>query len=156
MNTTGFMYSSGYNLSQSLLGEGTAMKEVNRRISVIVSIWRLCLLMYMVFGFPCALLISIASVFMGPSSLTNGELASGFFLSVVWLGALLPIIYIVGGRKYRASRLKQIVSMLSNTDRFNPHKQHQVINAGTGKYLGIDKKRGTILYIHMVKKGSST
>lgn len=46
-----------------------------------------------------------------------------------------------------------MVALLTSDERFSPLKQHQVMDAGQGKYLGIDIKFGNILYIHMVKKG---
>lgn len=46
-----------------------------------------------------------------------------------------------------------MVVLLTSDERFSPLKQHQVMDAGRGKYLGIDIKSGNILYIHMVKKG---
>lgn len=46
-----------------------------------------------------------------------------------------------------------MVALLTSDERFSPQKQHQVLDAGRGKYLGIDTKHGTMLYIHMVKKG---
>jgi hypothetical protein len=65
----------------------------------------------------------------------------------------VPLIFRRYGKRFRQRQLKEIVSMLSNAERFSPQKQHQVFDAGRGKYLGIDIQRGTILYIHMVKKG---
>lgn len=129
------------------------MKQIDRLTSVKKSLWKALFKTYMILGFPCALFISIPSAFMAPSLISEGAYSTLSFFVFIWMGVLLPLLYIVAGRKYRAHKINQMVTMLSRPDRFSPQKQHQVLDAGRGKYLGIDTKNGTILYIHMVKKG---
>nr|CDM08120.1 surface exclusion protein ExcA [Erwinia amylovora] len=46
-----------------------------------------------------------------------------------------------------------MVAQLSSAERFSPQKQHQIMDAGRGKFLGVDTRTGNVLYIHIVKKG---
>ena len=73
--------------------------------------------------------------------------------SIVWLDILLPLEFHSFKIISRCRQLKKMVALLTSDERFSPLKQHQVMDAGQGKYLGIDIKFGNILYIHMVKKG---
>ncbi|PKC36334.1 hypothetical protein V462_10490 [Pantoea ananatis 15320] len=75
---------------------------------------------------------------------------------------LLTILYAViiiplGLRFYNVSarrqRLEKMVAQLSREDRFCPQAQHQILDAARGKYLGVDTRHGTILYIHMLREG---
>jgi len=76
-----------------------------------------------------------------------------YFFFLVWMGIILPLGYRRLSVIRRRRQLKTMVSMLSSAERFSPQKHHQVMDAGRGKYLGIDTKSGNILYIHIVKKG---
>ncbi|MEQ9927985.1 plasmid IncI1-type surface exclusion protein ExcA [Pectobacterium parvum] len=128
------------------------MKNVNRHIPMTESLKRFCLVIYMILVFPCALIITVVSIFIGPSTLTDGDTKSVMFLISAWAGVLIPVLYCIKKKNNRNKKLKQIVSLLRSEDRFSPSNHHQVFNVGHDKYLGIDSKLGTILYVHIVKK----
>lgn len=98
------------------------------------------------------LAFALIIVYSGP---VLGGIDSSFNIFAVLIFS--AIIFPLGYRRYntvrRRRQLKKMVSLLTSGERFSPQKQHQVLNAGQGKFLGIDTKHGTILYIHMFKKG---
>lgn len=110
-------------------------------------------IMYMFIAFPCALLISIPSVFMAPSLLEEKAYSTFFFFAVIWLGALIPIVIFVNGVMSRRRLLKQVTAAIKNDRYFNPDPDNEIYHEGDGKYLGIDTKNGTILYVHRIRKG---
>lgn len=130
------------------------MKTVQRHDNWLDYIWALTRVLYYFLGLPSLIFIAIASVIIysskGP---TEPGVGMGFFFILVWCGILLPLGFRRFGIIRRRRQLKKIVSMLTSAERFSPLKQHQVMDAGQGKYLGIDIKSGNILFIQMVKKG---
>ena len=130
------------------------MKTVQRTDSKAETLWVLVKFVYYFLALPCLVFFAVASLVIYSGHGPGGRDPSMFaFFVLVWLAVLVPL----GVRRYfkmsRRSKLLKMVTMLSRPDRFSPQKQHQVLDAGRGKYLGIDTKNGTILYIHMVKKG---
>lgn len=130
------------------------MKTVQRHDNKVDLFWAFTRVLYYFLGLPSLIFLALASIIIYSSNGPNGRDPDMAYLFVmIWAGILIPLGY----RHYsiRARRLKlcKIVSMLSSAERFSPQKQHQVLDAGRGKYIGIDTQRGTILYIHMVKKG---
>lgn len=130
------------------------MKTVQRHDNWLDYIWALTRVFYYFLGLPSLVFIALASIIVysskGP---TEPGAEMGFFFTLVWCGILIPLVYRRFSIIRRRRQLKQMVNLLTSDERFSPQKQHQVLDAGRGKYLGIDTKHGTILYIHMVKKG---
>lgn len=130
------------------------MKTTQRHDNWQDYIWALTRVLYYFLGLPSLVLIALASIVVysskGP---TEPGAGMGLFFTLVWCGILIPLGY----RRFkiisRRRQLKKMVALLTSDARFSPLKQHQVMDAGQGKYLGIDIKFGNILYIHMVKKG---
>lgn len=130
------------------------MKIVQRHDNKLDFISALTRTFYYFLGLPSLIilaLVTLVGIFGNTMVHANGDFYLFSFL--VWAAILLPLGYRRYSINTRRRKLNQIVSMLSNAERFSPQKQHQVFDAGRGKYLGIDIQRGTILYIHMVKKG---
>lgn len=137
------------------------MKTVQRHVTWKEGIWALIRVLYYFLGVPSLLVLAFASLFAitsdirRPSSALYGHLDGDMYLffALIWAALIIPL----GFRRFfiarRRRHLKWIVDRLTSEQRFKPQKQHQVLNAATGQYLAIDNKRGTILYIHMVKKG---
>ncbi|WGK60033.1 plasmid IncI1-type surface exclusion protein ExcA [Pantoea sp. SS70] len=130
------------------------MKTIQRHDNWVDSIWALTRLLYYFLGLPylCFLAFgTLVAMFGDTMGRPNSELY--FFSLLVWAGILIPFSY----RRYivirRRRQLKQMVTLLSSDERFSPEKHHQVMDAGRGKYLGVDIRSGNLLYIHMVKKG---
>lgn len=110
---------------------------------------------YYALALPCLLILGVITLIISSSDSFHYKLYSTDYvlLTLLWLAILIPLSVRQYGKYSRRHKLQKTVSMLTRADRFNPEKQHQVLDAGHGKYLGIDTKNGTILYIHMVKKG---
>ncbi|ORM76032.1 hypothetical protein HA42_19620 [Pantoea deleyi] len=130
------------------------MKTLQRTETGLDFSWALIKTVYYFIYLPCALITAALTliVFMGSSS-HNLYATDYFLLSLMWISILVPLGY----RKFviadKRQKLLKMVALLTSDARFSPNKQHQVLDAGQGKYLGIDIKSGNILYIHMVKKG---
>ena len=131
------------------------MKAVQRTDSRLDKLWLLVRFAYYFLALPCLLFFMAASLIIYSGNQPGGhdDVDMAVFFIFVWCAVLIPL----GMRRYwkvaRRRQLKRMVAMLSSPERFNPQKQHQVLDAGRGKYLGVDTQCGTILYIHMVKKG---
>lgn len=108
---------------------------------------------YMIIGFPCALIITVPSLFMAPSLIKEEAYSTLFFFFVIWMGALIPILIIAWRTFSRRSFLKKITSTLRNSQFFAPDEVNESYHEAAGKYLGIDTINGTILYVHRIRKG---
>lgn len=133
------------------------MQTVQRTDSKAETLWVIIKFVYYFLALPCLVFISIAMAFIAYGTAVGKTAgADSQFYSVavlVWLATFVPLAVRRYGKVLRHRSLKQMVAMLSSPDRFSPQTQHQVLDAGRGKYLGIDTQHGTILYIHIVKKG---
>lgn len=109
--------------------------------------------LYMLIGFPSALLIGIPSLFLVPSLLEQKNFATLAFCSMLWLAALVPVVIFLRGVLSRRRLLKQITKAIKAPQFFNPDDANEMYHEGDGKYLGIDTKNGTILYVHRIRKG---
>lgn len=74
---------------------------------------------------------------------------------IVWSAILIP----VGIFFYRVFRknsfLTKVVKSLQSPDHFLPDSIHEMYHQGDCKYLGIDIRNGTILYVHQIRKGQA-
>ncbi|WP_336732218.1 plasmid IncI1-type surface exclusion protein ExcA [Pantoea ananatis] len=130
------------------------MKTVRRHDNWFDSIWALTRVLYYFLGLPCLVFLGLASIIIYSGNEPGGHdpnMAYLFF--IVWMGILIPLGYRRFCITRRRRQLKKMVALLTSDARFSPLKQHQVMDAGRGKYLGIDTRSGNILYVHMVKKG---
>lgn len=130
------------------------MKIVQRTDSKIETLWVILRFVYYFLALPCLLFLALASlVGIFGNTMVRADGGYYYFSALLWAAIIIPLGY----RRFcilnRRRQLKQMVNLLTSAERFSPQKQHQVMDAGRGKYLGIDTQRGTILYIHMVKKG---
>lgn len=72
---------------------------------------------------------------------------------ILWLGVIIPV-GIFFFRVFKKSRfLKRVVNSLRSPEYFSPDSTHEMYHEGDCKYLGIDIKNGTVLYIHRIRKG---
>lgn len=130
------------------------MKTIQRHDNWLDFIWDLTRALYYFLALPCLILLALATlVGIFGNTMVRADGGYYFFSLLIWAAILIPL----GFRRFsiisRRIQLKKMVATLTSDERFNPRKQHQVMDAGRGKYLGIDIKSGNILYIHMVKKG---
>lgn len=130
------------------------MKLVQRHENRVDVIWAFTRFVYYFLALPFLAFLALASIIIYSGNEPGGHDPNmAYFFFVVWMGIILPLGYRRLSIIRRRRQLKKMVSMLSSPERFSPQKHHQVMDAGRGKYLGIDTKSGNILYIHMVKKG---
>ncbi|EKS1073463.1 plasmid IncI1-type surface exclusion protein ExcA [Cronobacter sakazakii] len=133
------------------------MKDVQRTESTSEKMLAIIKFAYYFLALPCLMIVGIAMAFIAYGTLTGKTTgADSQFYSVavvVWLLAIVPLSVRRYAKHSRSRQLKKMVEMLSNKNRFAPKAEHQLFDAGRGKYFGIDTQRGTLLYIHMVKKG---
>jgi hypothetical protein len=130
------------------------MKTVQRHDNLIDSIWALTRVLYYFLVLPCLVFLALATL-VGIFGNTMVRADGGYYLfsALIWAAIIIPLGYRRFGILSRRRQLKQMVTMLSSDERFSPQKHHQVMDAGRGKYLGVDIRSGNLLYIHMVKKG---
>ncbi|QIE99945.1 plasmid IncI1-type surface exclusion protein ExcA (plasmid) [Pantoea stewartii] len=130
------------------------MKNVQRHDNWIDALWSLTRVLYYFLGLPCLLFLALASlVGIFGNTMVRADGGYYFFSALLWAAIIIPLGYRRFSIVSRRRQLKKMVALLTSDERFSPQKQHQVLDAGRSKYLGIDTKNGTMLYIHMVKKG---
>ncbi|MBN4174427.1 hypothetical protein GSU75_01632 [Pseudomonas savastanoi pv. phaseolicola] len=108
---------------------------------------------YMFIAFPCAVFVTIPSLFMAPSLIDRQAYSTLFFFAVIWLGVLIPMGIFIYGVLSRRRLLKRVTRVIKSPQFFNPDPTHEIYHEGDGKYLGIDTQNGTILYVHRIRKG---
>ncbi|EGH98735.1 MULTISPECIES: plasmid IncI1-type surface exclusion protein ExcA [Pseudomonas syringae group] len=108
---------------------------------------------YMFIAFPCAVFVTIPSLFMAPSLIDRQAYSTLFFFAVIWLGVLIPVGVFIYGVLSRRRLLKQITTTIKASQFFEPDAANEIYHEGDGKYLGIDTQNGTILYVHRIRKG---
>ncbi|MEN3262609.1 plasmid IncI1-type surface exclusion protein ExcA [Sodalis endosymbiont of Spalangia cameroni] len=117
------------------------------------TLWSVIKILYMLFALPFSIIITIISVFMAPSLIEEGAYSTLFFFFVIWMGAIVPIALFIYGVITRRRILKIITNDIKHPDFFMPEPGYEMFHEGDGKYLGIDIQRGTILYVHRIRKG---
>lgn len=131
------------------------MKSVQRHDSKTESFWVVVRFIYYFMALPCLFFFAAASlmIYLGKQPGGHDDPAMAGFFILVWSALIVPLAFRRYGKVSRRRQLEKMVTLLTSDARFSPKKQHQVMDAGQGKYLGIDIKSGNILYIHIVKKG---
>lgn len=127
------------------------MKTVRRHDNWVDFIWALTRVIYYFVALPCLIVLALSTlVGIFGNTMVRPDFA---FASILWAAIIIPL----GFRRFsivrRRRQLKKMVAQLSSAERFSPQKQHQIMDAGRGKYLGVDTRTGNVLYIHIVKKG---
>lgn len=130
------------------------MKTVQRHDNKFDFIWALTRVLYYFLALPCLVFLALATlvgIFGNTMVRADGELYA--FSLLLWAGIIIPLSYRRFSIVHRRRQLKKMTALLTSDGRFNPQRQHQVLDAGQGKYFGLDTKTGNVLYIHIVKKG---
>lgn len=110
--------------------------------------------LYMFFAFPFLLFIGVVMFFMVTSGKSMGRVADDALGTVIiWAVIIISIGIFAYGVWSRNRLLKKITASLLNSAYFAPEVGYEMYCQGEGKYLGIDKKNGTILYVHRIRKG---
>ncbi|AVB23317.1 MULTISPECIES: plasmid IncI1-type surface exclusion protein ExcA [Pseudomonas syringae group] len=107
---------------------------------------------YMLFAFPFAVLVGVPSLFIASSLIEEKDFTTLGFCSMLWLGVLIPMGIFIYGVLSRRRLLKRVTRVIKSPQFFNPDPTNEIYHEGDGKYLGIDTKNGTILYVHRIRK----
>lgn len=107
---------------------------------------------YMLFAFPFAVLVGVPSLFIASSLIEEKHFTTLGFCSMLWLGVLIPMGIFIYGVLSRRRLLKRVTRVIKSPQFFNPDPTNEIYHEGDGKYLGIDTKNGTILYVHRIRK----
>lgn len=109
-------------------------------------------LAYILLALPFLLIIgTLMLLAMPPEHNRPDDIVQGTIL--IWMGVIIPV-GIFFFRVIKKSRfLKRAVNSLRSPEYFSPESIHEMYHEGDCKYLGIDIKNGTILYIHRIRKG---
>ncbi|PYD15937.1 plasmid IncI1-type surface exclusion protein ExcA [Pseudomonas savastanoi] len=110
--------------------------------------------LYMLFAFPFLLFFGVAMLAMTTSSRTNHRLPGDELgTALIWAAILLSVGIFAYGIRSRKRTLKSITAALRDPAYFSPDEGYEIYQQGAGKYLGIDTRNGTILYVHRIRKG---
>lgn len=110
--------------------------------------------LYMLFAFPVLLLMGIAMLAMTTSSRSNHRLpGDGLGTMIIWAAILLSLGIFVHGIRSRKRILTSITAAMRDPGYFSPSEGYEYFQQNAGKYLGIDTRNGTILYVHRIRKG---
>ncbi|MEL5616112.1 plasmid IncI1-type surface exclusion protein ExcA [Serratia marcescens] len=110
-------------------------------------------ILYMVLALPCLLFLALASLLTLSDVLKSGDLYQLFFYGLIWAAILIPVAIFTKQVISKRRILKVITNDIKDPEYFMPEQGYEMYHEGDGKYLGIDIKRGTILYVHRIRKG---
>ncbi len=110
-------------------------------------------ILYMVLALPCLLFLALASLLTLSDVLKSGDLYQLFFYGLIWAAILIPVAIFTKQAISKRRILKVITNDVKDPEYFMPEQGYEMYHEGDGKYLGIDIKRGTILYVHRIRKG---
>ncbi|RMR61811.1 Exclusion-determining protein, partial [Pseudomonas savastanoi pv. fraxini] len=114
-------------------------------------IW-LIKLAYMLLAFPFLLFIGVVTFFMALSYTGAEKVETIEFSMLIWAAILIPVGIFIYGVLSRRRLLKRVTRVIKSPQFFNPDPTNEIYHEGDGKYLGIDTKNGTILYVHRIRK----
>lgn len=112
--------------------------------------------MYRVFGSPILLILG-GIVIVGYSTQSQPltqrdfeELLAGW---VVFFIGLLPHIIVFILARLNRNKIRKILSSVKSSESFLPDSQFEFWEPGSEAYLGIDPRRGTFVYIRLIRRG---
>ncbi len=108
-------------------------------------------IMYVVFGLPCLLFFAIPLLLFGGFWDKDPDIQ--IMAAVAWAGILIPVAIFIYNVIRKRRLLKRLVPTLKDTRYFDPQPGYEIYHEGDGKYFGIDLIRGTMLYVHRIRKG---
>lgn len=131
------------------------MKTVQRHDTKIENLWVVAKFIYYFLTLPCLIFFAVASliIYLGKQPGGHEDPAMAGFFILIWIALVVPLGFRRYGKVSRRRQLKKMTALLTSDARFSPQPQHQVLDAGQGKYFGLDTRTGNVLYIHIVKKG---
>lgn len=111
-------------------------------------------LAYGLLALPFLLFVGSIYLFMSFDSGLGYQQNSAILLtSIIWSAVVIPVGLFVYRVIDKRRLLKVITNDIKHPDFFMPEQGYEMFHEGDGKYLGIDIKRGTIFYVHRIRKG---
>jgi hypothetical protein len=112
--------------------------------------------LYLVIALPFFLITGLMSLLVLPGSAPGQETRDSLALIVMfWTPVVIPLMLFFMTSRTRGKLLKSVLRTLKLPDIFWPAEDCEFFIWNSGKYLGIDSKNGTILYINRIRKGQA-
>ncbi|EAW5281231.1 hypothetical protein E0V76_18990 [Salmonella enterica subsp. enterica serovar Saintpaul] len=112
--------------------------------------------MYRVFGSPILLLLG-GFIILGYSTqrhpLTQRDFEDLLAGWVVFFVGLLPHIIAFILARLNRKKIRKILSAIKSSESFLPEPQYEFWEPHSEAYLGIDAKRGTFVYVRLIRRG---
>lgn len=130
------------------------MNSDAREKTLIEALYGLLKIIYAVLGIPFLLLVGIVTLFALNSDRAEANVSGlPLFSMLAWTAIILPVVLFYKGRRAREKKINKILQSLKSEVFFQPSRGFETLSASMGRYFGIDVKNGTILYIHLIRKG---
>jgi len=111
-------------------------------------------MLYLVLGLPILLIFAFFSLIALLGARPGNEQKEAIeFFAIFWTPLALSFIYLFVTFRVKKILIQKILDSIKSRDIFLPDEGNEFLLANNGKYLGIDSRNGTILYIHRIRKG---
>lgn len=118
------------------------------------SLFFLVKLAYGLLALPFLLFVGSIYLLMSfDSGLGSQQNSAIIITSIIWSAIIVPVGLFFLSVFSKRRLLKMIANDIKHPDFFMPESGYEMFHEGDGKYLGIDIKRGTLLYVHRIRKG---
>lgn len=121
---------------------------IKRRRSVLEVIPMTLFYMLRVFGSPIIILIGIIAVWIDSRNTTETMMG----IAIIIIG-LSPHILAYALARSSRKKIRKILSAIKSSESFLPEPQYEFWEPHSEAYLGIDAKRGTFVYIRLIRRG---
>ncbi len=109
---------------------------------------------YRLIALPFLLFMGTMSLLVLPSAEPGQDTYDSLALvAMFWIPVIIPLMMFIVSFRGRSKLLKSITRALKSKELFLPDEAFEFFLVNDGKYLGIDTRNGTILYIHIIRKG---
>ncbi|EOI1393248.1 plasmid IncI1-type surface exclusion protein ExcA [Klebsiella oxytoca] len=121
---------------------------IKRKRSVIEIIPMTLFYMLRVFGSPIIIFIGIIAVWIDSRNTTETMMG----IAIIIIG-LSPHILAYALARSSRKKIRKILSSIKSSESFLPEPQYEFWEPHSEAYLGIDAKRGTFVYVRLIRRG---
>ncbi|HBT4803980.1 TPA: plasmid IncI1-type surface exclusion protein ExcA [Klebsiella quasipneumoniae subsp. similipneumoniae] len=121
---------------------------IKRKRSVPEAIPMILFYMLRVFGSPIIIFIGIIAVWIDSRNTTETMMG----IAIIIIG-LSPHILAYALARSSRKKIRKILSAIKSSESFLPEPQYEFWEPHSEAYLGIDAKRGTFVYIRLIRRG---
>jgi hypothetical protein len=130
------------------------MQAVQRLMNAKEGWFHIVKTLYLVLALPFFLITGLLSlVALSGSSPGQQTRDSWTLVAMFWTPVVIPLILFIVTSRARGRLLKSVLLSLKSRDIFWPAEECEFFLWNSGRYLGIDNKNGTILYINRIRRG---